>query len=65
MKFSWTHNDRRLKYNNRRVLTSTGSTSVLTITQVKKRDAGDYKCEASSGSSIVVSSAANLTVKKP
>ena len=65
MKFSWTCNGRRLNYNNHRVLTSANSTSTLTITHVKVHDAGDYVCEARSGSLIVVSTTATLTVKKP
>lgn len=65
MNFSWTRNGRRLKYNDRRVSTSAGGTSILTITRVKNRDVGEYKCKASSGSLIVVSTTANLTVKKP
>ena len=65
VKFSWTRNGRRLKYNNRRVLIATGGTSIMAITRVKKRDAGDYVCEARSGSLIAVSTTATLTVKKP
>ena len=65
MEFLWTFNGRELKHDKRQVLMSTGGTSTLVITGVKSQDAGDYVCEARSGSLLVMSNAATLTVNKP
>ena len=55
--FSWTHNERAISESS-----STGDTSILTITNVRHRDAGSYKCTVSSGSVSVMSNPATLTV---
>ena len=65
VKFTWTHNGRKVRYNKRRVLTSTGGASTLMIAGVKRRDAGGYVCEARSRSLSVMSTTAILTVNKP
>ena len=55
--FSWTHNGRSISGSS-----TTGDTSILTITSVRHSDAGSYVCTVSSGSLSVMSNAATLTV---
>ena len=55
--FSWTHNGRSISGSS-----TTGDTSILTITSVRHSDAGSYVCTVSSGSLSVISNAATLTV---
>ena len=57
MTFSWTHNGRSISGSS-----TTGDTSILTITSVRYSDAGSYVCTVRSGSLSVMSNAANLTV---
>ena len=56
--FSWTHNGTSVSRSS-----STGDTSVLTITSVRHSDAGSYVCSVRSGSLSVRSNVAVLTVK--
>ena len=58
MTFSWTHNGRNIT----RQSTSIGNASVLTITGVRRNNAGSYVCTVSHGSLQVMSSTATLTV---
>ena len=55
MTFSWTHNGRSINGSS-----TTGDTSILTITSVKHSDAGCYVCTVRSGSLSVMSNAAIL-----
>ena len=55
--FSWTHNGKSIGRH-----TTTGDTSILTITSVRNSDAGSYVCTVSSGSLSVMSNTATLTV---
>ena len=56
--FSWTHNGRSINGSS-----TTGDTSILTITSVRHNDAGSYVCTVMrSGSLSVMSNAAILTV---
>ena len=55
--FSWTHNGRSISGSS-----TTGDTSILTITSVRDSDAGSYVCTVTSGSLSVMSNAATLTV---
>ena len=57
MTFSWTHNGTSISASS-----TTGDTSILTITRVKHSVAGSYVCTVSSGSLSVMSNAATLTV---
>ena len=54
--FSWTHNGTSISGSS-----STGDTSILTITSVRYSDAGCYVCTVRSGSLLVMSNAATLT----
>ena len=54
--FSWTHNGTSISGSS-----TTGDTSILTITSVRNRDAGSYVCTVSSGSLSVMSNAATLS----
>ena len=56
--FSWTHNGRSINGSS----TTTGDTSILTITSVRHSDAGSYVCTVRSGSLSVMSNTAILTV---
>ena len=56
--FSWTHNGRSINGSS-----TTGDTSILTITSVRDSDAGSYVCTVSSGSLSVMSNTATLTLK--
>ena len=53
--FSWTHNGTSISGSS-----TTGDTSILTITSVRNSDAGSYVCTVSSGSVSVMSNAATL-----
>ena len=55
--FSWTHNGTSISGSS-----TTGDTSILTITSVRNSDAGSYVCTVSSGSLSVTSNTATLTV---
>ena len=55
--FSWTHNETSISGSS-----TTGDTSILTITSVRNSDAGIYMCTVRSGSVSVMSNAATLTV---
>ena len=55
--FSWTHNGTSIS-----VSSTTGDTSILTITSVRNSDAGSYVCTVKSGSVSVMSNTATLTV---
>ena len=55
--FSWTHNGVSISGSS-----TTGDTSILTITSVKNSDAGSYVCTVKSGSVLVMSNTATLTV---
>ena len=55
--FSWTHNGTSISGSS-----TTGDTSILTITSVRNSDAGSYVCTVSSGSLSVMSNTATLTV---
>ena len=55
--FSWTHNGRFTSGSS-----TTGDTSILTITSVRDSDAGSYVCTVSSRSLSVMSNIATLTV---
>ena len=55
--FSWTHNGRSTSGSS-----TTGDTSILTITSVSYINAGGYVCTVSSGSLSVMSNTATLTV---
>ena len=55
--FSWTHNGASISGSS-----TTGDTSILTITSVRNSDAGSYVCTVSSGSVSVISNTAILTV---
>ena len=57
--FSWTHNG---VSNINQSSSTTGDTSILTITNVRQSDAGSYVCTVSSGSVSVMSNTATLTV---
>ena len=54
--FSWTHNGSTINRSS-----TTGDTSVLTITNVKNSNAGSYACTVSGESVSVISNAATLT----
>ena len=54
--FSWTHNGSTVSGSS-----TTGDTSILTITSVKNSDAGSYACTVSGESVSVISNAATLT----
>ncbi|XP_065918141.1 receptor-type tyrosine-protein phosphatase S-like isoform X3 [Dysidea avara] len=56
--FSWTSDGRDVTGQS----TSTGDTSILTITSVRSSDDGSYVCNVRSGSLSVISNTANLTV---
>ena len=56
--FSWTHNGTSVTGSS-----TTGDTSILTITSVRNSDAGSYVCTVRSGSVSVMSNTATLTVK--
>ena len=56
--FSWTHNGTSISGSS----TTTGDTSILTITSVRDSDAGSYVCTVTSGSLSVMSNTATLTV---
>ena len=53
--FSWTHNGTSISGSS-----TTGDTSILTITSVRDSDAGSYVCTVSSGSLSVMSNTAKL-----
>ena len=53
--FSWTHNGRSISGSS-----TTGDTSILTITSVRHTDAGSYVCTVRSGSLLIISNAAIL-----
>ena len=53
--FSWTHNGTSISGSS-----TTGDTSILTITSVRDSDAGSYVCTVTSGSLSVMSNAAKL-----
>ena len=55
--FSWTHNGTSLNQSS-----TTGDTSILTITNVRQSDTGSYVCTVSSGSVSVMSNSAILSV---
>ena len=55
--FSWSHNGTSISGSS-----TTGDTSILTITSVRNSDAGSYVCTVSSGSLSVMSNTATLTV---
>ena len=55
--FSWTHNGQSISGSS-----TTGDTSILTITSVRDSDAGSYVCTVTSGSLSVMSNTATLTV---
>ena len=55
--FSWTHNGTSISGSS-----TTGDTSILTITSVRDSDAGSYVCTVTSGSLSVMSNTATLTV---
>ena len=55
--FSWTHNGTSISGSS-----TTGDTSILTITSVSYINAGGYVCTVSSGSLSVMSNTATLTV---
>ena len=57
MTFSWTHNGTSITGSS-----TTGDTSILTITSVRNSDAGSYVCTVRSGSVSVMSRTATLTV---
>ena len=57
--FLWTHNGMSIINQS---LSTTGDTSILTITNVRHSDTGSYECTVSSGSVSVTSSTATLTV---
>ena len=63
--FTWTHNGKRLQHDRDRKLRSNYGSSKVIITKVKRRDAGDYVCEARCGPLLVMSTTATLTVNKP
>ena len=54
--FSWTHNGTSISGSS-----TTGDTSILTITSVRNSDAGSYVCTVSSGSLSVTSNTATLS----
>ena len=56
--FSWTSDGRDVTGQS----TSTGDTSILTITSVRSSDDGSYVCTVRSGSLSVMSNTATLTV---
>ena len=56
--FSWTHNGTSISGSS-----TTGDTSILTITSVRYSDAGSYVCTVRSGSLSVMSDVATLTVQ--
>ena len=56
--FSWTHNGTSINGSS-----TTGDTSILTITSVRESDAGSYVCTVRSGSLSVTSNVATLTVQ--
>ena len=56
--FSWTRNGISISGSS-----TTGDTSILTITSVRDSDAGSYVCTVSSGSVSVMSNTATLTLK--
>ena len=58
MTFSWTSDGRDVTGQS----TSTGDTSILTITSVRSSDDGSYVCTVRSGSLSVMSNTASLTV---
>ena len=55
--FSWSHNGRSISGSS-----TTGDTSILTLTSVRYSDAGSYVCTVRSGSLSVMSNVATLTV---
>ena len=55
--FSWTHNGTSISGSS-----TTGDTSILTITSVRDSDAGSYVCTVSSRSLSVMSNTTTLTV---
>ena len=55
--FSWTHNGTSILG-----WSTTGDTSILTLTNVRHNDAGTYICNVSSGSVSVMSNPATLIV---
>ena len=57
MIFSWSHNGRSISGSS-----TTGDTSILTFTSVRESDSGSYICTVSSGSVLVMSNVATLTV---
>ena len=57
MTFSWTHNGRSISGSS-----TAGDTSILTITSVRRSDAGSYVCTVRSGSLSVMSNVTTLTV---
>ena len=56
--FTWTHNDNDVT----RQSTSSGNTSILSITNVMNSDAGRYVCTVRSGSLSVMSNSATVSV---
>ena len=58
MTFSWTSDGRDVTGQS----TSTGDTSILTITSVRSSDDGSYVCTVRSGSLSVMSNTATLTI---
>ena len=56
MTFSWTHNGTSITGSS-----TTGDTSILTITSAKNSDAGSYTCTVRSGSKSNSSNTATLT----
>ena len=55
--FSWTHNGMLINESS-----TTGDTSILTITNIRHSDTGSYECTVNSGSVSVMSNTATLTV---
>ena len=56
MTFSWTHNGTSINGSS-----TTGDTSILTITSVRHGNAGSYVCTVRHGSLLVMSNTAILT----
>ena len=61
---TWTKNEQRLNFtaNSRLAASSTNNNHTLTITDVHRSDAGQYKCVANNSVNTSISSAAKLEV---